>query len=119
MGTHGFAEGGFIVDGGKLTNEPISPLACRLEIPPDWRFVLISHRPRIGLSGTREQSAFDALPPVPAEITCQLQTELRDHLLPAVAQGCFEQFADSLHRFGRLAGSCLQLGRAAPTTGRS
>src|SRR5213076_1599219 len=41
VGTYGFVFGGLIVEQGKLSDEPISPLDCRIDLPDDWRFVLL------------------------------------------------------------------------------
>ncbi len=90
IGTYGFAEGGLIVERGKLLGESIAPLDCRLSLPTDWRFVLIQRRLATGLSGTAEQHAFGQLPPVPPEVTQQLSDELRHCLVPAAARGDFE-----------------------------
>jgi len=107
VGTYGFAEGGFVVEGGKRLREPISPLDCRLEIPGEWRFVLICPQFEEGLSGSSEEGAFGSLPDVPVEITNRLQQELRASMVPAIARGNFDEFSESVYRYGRLSGSCF------------
>ena len=51
IGTHGFARGGLLVEGGKRAAGSVSRLIARLELPDAWRFVLLIDRERRGLSG--------------------------------------------------------------------
>ena len=104
VGTYGFMQGGLIVERGKFPSEPISPLDCRIELPGDWRFVLVRPTNLQGLSGDDEASAIASLPPVATEATGRLVAEVRDHLVPAAATGDFESFAASLFRYGYEAG---------------
>jgi predicted sugar kinase len=69
--------------------------------------VLTIPRGERGLAGDDERRAFDALPPVPPEVTAELCREALLHLLPAAGEGRFDEMSDSLYRFGRLAGSCF------------
>ncbi len=73
VGTHGFALGGLLVEGGKLEREGVSPLISRTELPAEWRFVLLIDREERGLSGAAERRAFADLPPVPQESTAELR----------------------------------------------
>ena len=117
VGTYGFAEGGLIVERGKLPHEPIAPLDCRLAIPDRWRFVLIQPRSTTGLSGLAEQKAFSRLPPVPDAVTANLREEIRTQMAPAVASEDFERFSESVYRYGRLAGSCFATVQGGPYNG--
>jgi beta-ribofuranosylaminobenzene 5'-phosphate synthase len=107
VGTHGFASGGLIGEAGKLPHELLAPLGDRIEIPPAWRFVLLSPRHAPGLSGDEERSAFRDLPPVPRWVTGSLMREIVEKLLPAAEAGDFERFSDSLYRYGHQAGMCF------------
>jgi beta-RFAP synthase len=117
IGTYGFATGGLIVERGRLPDEPISPLECRLPLPDAWRFVLIQPRANTGLSGVAEQTAFDQLPPVPEEVTAELLDELHLRMLPAVRNADFAQFSDSIYRYGRQAGMCFAAVQGGPYNG--
>lgn len=117
VGTYGFATGGLIVERGKLPNEPISPLEVRLEMPAQWRFVLLQPRAPRGLSGQVEQDAFGHLPPVPVEVTAELVTEVRQRMLPAAAAHDFETFSESVYRYDRLAGLCFASVQGGPYNG--
>ena len=107
IGSHGFCSGGLIVDAGKAADEDISPLQVRVELPPQWQFVLVSPRQGVGLSGERETTAFGQLDPVPEEVSQRLQDEIDQEIVPAAQQGQFGEFSRAVFRFGELAGSCF------------
>lgn len=122
VGTYGFAHGGLIVEQGKLPGEPVSPLDCQLDLPDTWRFVLI--RPRSGsdlpaedMTGQIEQEAFAKLPAVSTSVTERLVAEVRERLVPAAAQGRFEEFSESVYQFGREAGMCFAARQGGPYNG--
>ena len=104
IGLYGFVEGGLLWEDGKMPSEEVSPLVARVELPEAWRFVLVRPRGVRGLWGVAEQKAFAGLPPVPEERTRALRREAAEVLLPAAAAGRFEEFSESLYRFGYEAG---------------
>jgi beta-ribofuranosylaminobenzene 5'-phosphate synthase len=106
IGVYGACLGGVIVESGKLADEEISPLLTRVELPDEWRFVLIIPG-GAGLSGEEEQRAFDRLPPVPFATTAELCRELVCELVPAATQRNVDRFGEALYRYGRLAGQCF------------
>lgn len=107
VGTYGFVQGGLVVEQGKLPGEPISPLDCRIDLPAEWRFVLIRPSGLSGLAGDDEATAIAGLPAIPAAVTEELITEVREHLVPAAATGDFPAFAESLFRYGHQSGLCF------------
>lgn len=117
VGTYGFVFGGLIVERGKLPTELVSPLEARLDLPPQWRFVLLQPQAPQGLAGQAEQDAFATLPPVPAEVTAELIKEVRESLLPAAAGGDFETFSRSVYDYGRVAGLCFAKLQGGPYNG--
>jgi beta-ribofuranosylaminobenzene 5'-phosphate synthase len=117
VGTYGFVFGGLIVEQGKLPDEPISPLDCRIDLPDAWRFVLVQPRSMAGLAGEEEIDAFSALPSVLPSVTEELIAEVRDRLVPAAAMGDFDAFAQSLYRYGRLSGECFAARQGGPYNG--
>jgi beta-RFAP synthase len=117
VGTYGFAEGGLIVERGKLPGESIAPRDFRTTLPDSWRFVLLQPRRGQGLSGHAEQNAFEQLPPVPESVTADLTREVRQQMLPAVIQGDFVRFSESVYRYGRLAGLCFAEIQGGPYNG--
>jgi beta-RFAP synthase len=114
VGTYGFEHGGLIVEAGKTQPDANSPLIARLAIPEKWRFVLIRPRGEEGLSGMEESGAFERLPATPLATTDALCREALLHLVPAVHEGRCEEAAESLYRFGHLAGSCFAAHQGGP-----
>jgi beta-ribofuranosylaminobenzene 5'-phosphate synthase len=114
IGTHGFALGGLLVESGKRRPDACSPLVARLDLPTDWRFLLLRPLLGAGLAGEEERRAFDRLPPVAPEVTAGLAEETLLRLLPAAAEADFDAFADSLDRFNRIAGQCFAAAQGGP-----
>ncbi|OHB77549.1 MAG: hypothetical protein A2W31_18220 [Planctomycetes bacterium RBG_16_64_10] len=114
VGTYGFVHGGMVVEAGKSDPARIGPLAGRVELPVDWRFVLLCPRGGSGLSGAVEARAFRQLPPVPTATAETLQRLAREHLLPAAAAGRFDEFSANLYRYGSLAGGCFAARQGGP-----
>lgn len=105
LGIHGFDHGGLLVEGGKRRPDDISPLVARLDLPSDWRVVLVIPNDRRGLSGDAERAAFSKLTPMPTALTETLCRIVLMELLPAVASGDFSSAASALREFGQLNGS--------------
>jgi beta-RFAP synthase len=105
LGIHGFEHGGLLVEAGKCKSDEISPLVARLDIPSDWRVLLVTPNARRGLSGDLEKSAFSQLEPMPTTLTERLCRIVLMELLPAIQAGDFAATAAALREFGRLNGS--------------
>ncbi len=106
VGTHGFAQGGLLVETGRGPGDTLGKLLHRVDVPAAWRILLVIPVGETGLSGRGEREAFDNLPPVPQE-THEQMVELACHqLVPAAAKGDFERFASALYTYGQLAGKC-------------
>jgi beta-ribofuranosylaminobenzene 5'-phosphate synthase len=104
VGAYGFCMGGLIAERGKLPDELLSPLDCRIALPEAWRFVLVRPEQGSGLAGINEQQAMDSIQRDLTPLTEQLRTEARDALIPGAALGNFSLFAESLGRYCELAG---------------
>jgi len=117
VGAYGFCYGGLIVERGKAAYENISPLECRLPLPPTWRFVLARPLSPGGLAGTVEQQVFNTLEPVTPEKREALIREVRQHMLPAVASTNFDAFSRSVADYGREAGLCFATHQGGPYNG--
>ena len=103
LGIHGFAGGGFLVDGGKRSGEFPAPLVTRADFPADWRMLLVT--PAVsGLSGAEERNAFAALPPMAQALTGELCRLALLELVPAVLEGDFDACGEALYEFGRHVG---------------
>ena len=102
LGVHGFDRGGFLVDGGRYEGGPPAGLAARMDVPSQWRILLVMPPGDANWHGKREQSAFDALAPSPhTDRLCRL-TLLG--MLPALAERDCDRFGEALHEFNALSG---------------
>ncbi len=107
VGAHGFLQGGLIVESGKPNDQSLSPLAARVAIPPDWRFVLVRPRGERGLSGDAEEAAFESLAAPNRRESAAAEEEVFAGLVPAFQAADSAAAADRLFRFGRFAGRCF------------
>jgi beta-RFAP synthase len=117
VGTYGFLHGGLIAEQGKLPHEPISPLDCRLDLPAEWRFVLVRPLGISGLAGEDEAAAISKLPQVPSAVNEELMALAYGQLLPAAVTADFPAFAEATHRYGRLAGELFAARQGGPYNG--
>jgi beta-RFAP synthase len=109
IGTYGATSGGFLVDGGRRGERP-APLISRLDVPSEWRIVLVcpcqnSGCQSAGVCGAEEQAAFRALPPMEKPLTERLCYLALLEILPAVAESDFPAFSRAIDEYGRLVGS--------------
>jgi predicted sugar kinase len=93
--------------GETMTQHAFSPLIARIELPADWRFLLLIPKTAKGLFGNEEREAFARIPPVPLSATEALSREALMNLLPAAIEADFTEFSRSLYRYGRIAGECF------------
>lgn len=107
VGLYGFASGGLVVEAGRLPGEPLSPLVARVELPPEWRWLLCRPRGTAGISGEREAAWFSRLPPVPVATTIELRRLALDAIVPAARREKTDEFAGALWEYGLLAGECF------------
>jgi beta-ribofuranosylaminobenzene 5'-phosphate synthase len=102
VGTAVFAQGGFVVDGGKrmkggvIVPESFPPLIFRHPFPETWKFVVAVPNVRKGLAKTEEKNAFGQMPPMPAEVVGRLCQLTMMKLLPALVDCDIESFGDAL-----------------------
>jgi beta-ribofuranosylaminobenzene 5'-phosphate synthase len=114
VGCHGFLRGGLLYELGSLPGEPLGRLAQRVEVPTDWRIVLVSASPAAGLSGELEVSAFGQLPAVPPSTTARLAQLAEDSILSAAGNSDLDAFGEALFEYGRLAGECFASVQGGP-----
>lgn len=89
-----FEQGGLVVDGGRGEFTQTPPIVSHLDIPQDWRFILVFDQRGQGLHGEQEISAFKKLPPFPQQEAARLCYLLLMQGLPAVAEGDLLKFGD-------------------------
>lgn len=118
VGVHGFDRGGLIVEGGKLSDEALSPLVARLPFPADWAVVLFAPAGDGTWHGSVERQAFAGLAvagPSPAETEALCRLVLTG-LLPALASADLDGFGEAVYELNARAGdafAAVQGGRYA------
>lgn len=101
VGLHGFARGGFLVDGGRAGGiEQLGTLVARVDFPADWRFILASPPSSTGLSGEAEITAFANQPPMSLALTGELCRIALMDWLPALIRVDFELTSSAMYEFG-------------------
>jgi beta-RFAP synthase len=105
IGIRGFERGGFLVDAGKERDEQIGRLEARVDVPADWRFLLINPPDAAsGLSGEAESAALKRLPATSLEMTERLRRLAMAEMLPALTAGDCNRFGEAVFEFGQLVG---------------
>lgn len=106
LGIHGFAVGGFLVDGGKRESTGVAPLIARLPFPEAWRVLLIIPLGKTGLHGSEENQLLDQLVRAgcASETLAELSQLILLGLLPAVAEGDLTAFGEALFDYNRRVG---------------
>ncbi len=99
-----FEQGGVVVDGGRGEATKTPPLLSRMEMPDDWRFILVFDRRGKGLYGQQELSAFDELPAFPIEQAQRLCHLLLMQGLPALSETDLNGFGDVISQIQQTVG---------------
>jgi len=89
-----FEQGGLVVDGGRGEQTITPPVISHMNIPDDWRFILVLDKRGQGLHGSDEIQAFKELPPFPAQEAARLCYLLMMQGLPALAENNIKLFGD-------------------------
>jgi predicted sugar kinase len=94
-----------LVDAGKERDEQIGRLEARVDVPADWRFLLINPPDAAsGLSGDAESAALSRLPGTSVEMTERLRRLATGEMLPALTAGDCNRFGEAVFEFGQLVG---------------
>jgi beta-RFAP synthase len=99
VGTIIFERGGFVVDGGKSQKDratKVPPVIFHHRFPEDWSFVVALPKGGEGLSNDAEKSAFNKLPPMPAEEVGKVCRLTMMKLIPSLAEYNIESFGEAL-----------------------
>ena len=89
-----FEQGGLVVDGGRGERTVTPPVISRMNVPEDWRFILVFDRRGQGLHGAEEIQAFKELPAFPQQEAARLCYLLMMQGLPALAEDNLDLFGD-------------------------
>jgi beta-RFAP synthase len=99
-----FEQGGLVVDGGRGEKTITPPMLVHMDIPNDWRFILVLDQRGQGLHGLQEIQAFKELPPFPQQEAARLCYLLLMQGLPAVAENDLSKFGDVITQLQRSVG---------------
>lgn len=99
-----FEQGGLVVDGGRGEKTITPPVLVHMDIPDDWRFILVFDQRGQGLHGAQEVQAFSELPPFPALEAARLCYLLLMQGLPAVAEQDLPTFGGVVSELQRSVG---------------
>ena len=110
IGVHGFDGGGFLVEGGKVSESDISPLVGRWDFPDDWRVLLILPKHLTGAHGLHELGAFADLQrqsPLPLATDAMSRLILLA-MIPALLERNLNVFSDAMYEYNRKAGEMFR-----------
>ncbi|MBX7106479.1 MAG: hypothetical protein K1X57_20560 [Gemmataceae bacterium] len=114
IGLRAFAEGGFLIDGGRVAGDDVARVDRRLDWPADWRMVIVIPAGETW-AGDREARGFAALP-----ATADLRPWAEEHVVPAIAARDVVRSGAALAEFNAKAGdafAAVQGGRySSPAT---
>jgi len=99
-----FEQGGLVVDGGRGEKTITPPVLAHMDVPDDWRFILVFDQRGQGLHGQQEIQAFKELPPFPQQEAARLCYLLLMQGLPAVAENDIIKFGDVISQLQRSVG---------------
>jgi beta-RFAP synthase len=107
LGIHGFAQGGFLVEGGQGQGTKPAPLVARVAFPEGWPLLLVLPVGAKGYHGQEEIQAFERLHDQGnvlerTEALCRL---VLLGLLPALAERDLEAFGEALYDFNGRVGA--------------
>lgn len=109
VGSWTFVHGGFVLEGGvQREEETLAPLLARFDLPESWRVVLVRPAAPEGLSGEREEAAFERLPPPEPSTVGRVAHAVLMELLPAVATGDLEAFGRAASGVERATGEAFR-----------
>jgi beta-ribofuranosylaminobenzene 5'-phosphate synthase len=99
-----FERGGLVVDAGRGLGTEVPPIVAHLNLPADWRVLLILD-PRVeGAHGDTERRAFASLPHMSAASAGEICRRTLMQILPGAAEGDFAAFGDGVSRVQEILG---------------
>ncbi|MEF8835881.1 MAG: beta-ribofuranosylaminobenzene 5'-phosphate synthase family protein [Candidatus Thermoplasmatota archaeon] len=103
IGTHGFENGGFILEGGKVKEKDISPMLKRKDVPEDWRFLIICPEQEKGYDEKEEKPIMEDLT-VNRKYPEKICHNLLMGVLPSLEGEDIESFGEHLTKIQELVG---------------
>lgn len=99
-----FANGGFVVDGGRARQTIVPPILARFDFPEDWRVILVQDEAYEGLNGAVESAAFSSAPPMRPALAERLCRLTLMGVFPALVECDFDTFAGSITQIQEIIG---------------
>jgi beta-ribofuranosylaminobenzene 5'-phosphate synthase len=97
IGTWLFAQGGFVLEGGRRAgSKDPAPRLARFDMPASWRCIVAVPPGKAGMSGADENAAFAHLPPPPERSVMRVSHLVLMALLPALTEGDLATFGHAL-----------------------
>jgi beta-ribofuranosylaminobenzene 5'-phosphate synthase len=99
-----FERGGLAVDAGRGPNTEIPPVVAWMNLPSDWRVLLLLDPHVEGAHGEEERRAFAGLPRFSAEAASEICRRTLMQILPGVAEVDMEAFGNGVARIQEILG---------------
>ncbi len=104
IGSHGFFQGGFLVDRGKYSSGEIAQLDLQTPFPTGWPIMIAIPRQHQGIAGVAENEAFSQIGSTPSNRRGSLVELAKQVIVPALLKGDYGPFAEGIYQFGRCSG---------------
>lgn len=103
IGTYGFENGGFILEGGKIKSDEVSPLITRYSIPDDWKFLIACPESSKGYDENEEKPIMEDLT-VKKKYPEKISHNILMGILPAIIEDDIEAFGQHLTEIQKFVG---------------
>ena len=104
IGMAAFEHGGFIVDGGRGTQDRAPPILIRTDFPESWRIFLIMDPRTSGVHGEAEAKAFAELPPLSDSAAAYVCRLVLMQLVPGLMEADIETFGTAITEIQTIVG---------------
>lgn len=123
IGMASFETGGFIVDGGRGSNDAAPPVLMRIAFPEAWRILLILDPNAIGVHGEEEAKAFATLPPLSESDAAHVCRLVLMQLAPGLMEADIATFGAAIAEIQSIVGGHFAAAQggspwASPAVGR-
>jgi beta-ribofuranosylaminobenzene 5'-phosphate synthase len=123
IGLAAFGSGGFLVDGGRGSNQKPPPVTLRCDFPDEWRILLMLDPSRAGVSGDAEKKAFETLPEFPEATAAHICHLVLMKMVPGLKEHDIAAFGGALTEIQAIVGSHFAPGQGgsawtSPAVGR-
>lgn len=117
VGVHGYFQGGLIYETSDGANGGLNCVRERIELPSEWRVVLVRSRGLSATFGEDERQQFLKLPRPNEATRNSLRRNIEAEILPAARQADFESFAVAVERYNHDSGLMFAPVQGGPYNG--